>query len=54
MGAVAQNKLPNNDMIGYVINDKHPKTIRVACDRWGQGNSQRNSVGYRGRSERVV
>lgn len=21
-------------MIGYVINDKHPKTIRVACDRY--------------------
>ena len=21
-------------MLGYVINDKHPKTIRVACDRY--------------------
>ena len=21
-------------MIGYVINDKHPKSIRVACDRY--------------------
>lgn len=28
------NKLPNNEMIGYVINDKHPKSIRVACDRY--------------------
>eukprot|EP00971_Amphidinium_carterae_P258987 5139923-Amphidinium_carterae.1 len=24
-----KNKLPNNEMIGYVINDKHPKSIRV-------------------------
>jgi ribosomal protein S17 len=29
-----KNKLPNFEMIGYVINDKHPKTIRVACDRY--------------------
>mmetsp|Transcript_38479 Transcript_38479/g.86772 ORF Transcript_38479/g.86772 Transcript_38479/m.86772 type:complete len:146 (+) Transcript_38479:99-536(+) len=28
------NKLPNNEMIGYVVNDKHPKSIRVACDRY--------------------
>ena len=21
-------------MLGYVINDKHPKSIRVACDRY--------------------
>jgi len=31
---VMKNKLPNFEMIGYVINDKHPKTIRVACDRY--------------------
>uniref|UniRef100_A0A0G4H065 30S ribosomal protein S17 n=1 Tax=Chromera velia CCMP2878 TaxID=1169474 RepID=A0A0G4H065_9ALVE len=30
----AKNRLPNNEMIGYVINDKHPKSIRVACDRY--------------------
>ncbi|CEM02574.1 unnamed protein product [Vitrella brassicaformis CCMP3155] len=30
----AKNSLPNNEMIGYVINDKHPKSIRVACDRY--------------------
>ncbi|BAM41650.1 ribosomal protein S17 [Theileria orientalis strain Shintoku] len=29
-----KNRLPNNELIGYVINDKHPKTIRVACDRY--------------------
>ena len=29
-----RNKLPNNEMIGYVANDKHPKTIKVACDRY--------------------
>mmetsp|Transcript_46333 Transcript_46333/g.128930 ORF Transcript_46333/g.128930 Transcript_46333/m.128930 type:complete len:141 (+) Transcript_46333:168-590(+) len=29
-----KNTLPNNELIGYVINDKHPKTIRVACDRY--------------------
>mmetsp|Transcript_44485 Transcript_44485/g.81237 ORF Transcript_44485/g.81237 Transcript_44485/m.81237 type:complete len:159 (+) Transcript_44485:68-544(+) len=29
-----KNKLPNNEMIGYVINDKHPKSIRVACDKY--------------------
>ncbi|CDJ63318.1 30S Ribosomal protein S17, putative [Eimeria necatrix] len=29
-----KNKLPNNELIGYVINDKHPKSIRVACDRY--------------------
>jgi small subunit ribosomal protein S17 len=29
-----KNKLPNFEMVGYVINDKHPKTIRVACDRY--------------------
>ncbi|CAE8732895.1 unnamed protein product [Polarella glacialis] len=28
------NKLPNNEMIGYVVNDKHPKSVRVACDRY--------------------
>ncbi|CAJ1430291.1 unnamed protein product [Effrenium voratum] len=28
------NKLPNNEMVGYVMNDKHPKSIRVACDRY--------------------
>lgn len=31
---VMKNKLPNFEMIGYVINDKHPKSIRVACDRY--------------------
>ena len=31
---VMNNKLPNFEMIGYVINDKHPKSIRVACDRY--------------------
>eukprot|EP00386_Alphamonas_edax_P000131 GDKI01000335.1.p1 GENE.GDKI01000335.1~~GDKI01000335.1.p1 ORF type:complete len:146 (-),score=30.38 GDKI01000335.1:352-789(-) len=30
----AKNRLPNNEMIGYVINDKHPKSIKVACDRY--------------------
>ncbi|KAF8818027.1 putative ribosomal protein S17, partial [Cardiosporidium cionae] len=30
----AKNTLPNNEMIGYVMNDKHPKSIRVACDRY--------------------
>ena len=25
---------PLNEMVGYVINDKHPKTVRVACDRY--------------------
>jgi ribosomal protein S17 len=30
----ARNKEPLNEMVGYVINDKHPKTIRVACDRY--------------------
>ncbi|CDR97465.1 30S ribosomal protein S17 [Babesia bigemina] len=30
----AKNRLPNNELIGYVINDKHPKSIRVACDRY--------------------
>ena len=29
-----KNKLPNFEMVGYVINDKHPKSIRVACDRY--------------------
>lgn len=29
-----KNRLPNNELIGYVINDKHPKSIRVACDRY--------------------
>ncbi|KAL8274660.1 hypothetical protein Esti_001375 [Eimeria stiedai] len=29
-----KNKLPNNELVGYVINDKHPKSIRVACDRY--------------------
>eukprot|EP00397_Hematodinium_sp_SG-2012_P055438 GEMP01067655.1.p1 GENE.GEMP01067655.1~~GEMP01067655.1.p1 ORF type:complete len:153 (+),score=34.62 GEMP01067655.1:193-651(+) len=29
-----KNKLPNNEMIGYVINDKHPKSLRVACDKY--------------------
>ncbi|EAA19769.1 hypothetical protein [Plasmodium yoelii yoelii] len=29
-----KNNLANNEMIGYVINDKHPKSIRVACDRF--------------------
>eukprot|EP00811_Abedinium_folium_P013425 NODE_22480_length_706_cov_3.975820.p2 GENE.NODE_22480_length_706_cov_3.975820~~NODE_22480_length_706_cov_3.975820.p2 ORF type:complete len:140 (+),score=22.54 NODE_22480_length_706_cov_3.975820:124-543(+) len=29
-----KNALPNNEMIGYVISDKHPRTIRVACDRY--------------------
>jgi small subunit ribosomal protein S17 len=23
----------NNSLLGYVINDKHPKCIRVACDK---------------------
>lgn len=31
---VMKNRLPNFEMIGYVINDKHPKTVRVACDRY--------------------
>lgn len=31
---VMKNKLPNFEMVGYVINDKHPKSIRVACDRY--------------------
>ncbi len=31
---VMKNKLPNFEMVGYVINDKHPKTVRVACDRY--------------------
>lgn len=30
---VAKNYQPNNNMIGYVINDKHPKSIRVQCER---------------------
>eukprot|EP00389_Voromonas_pontica_P015987 GDKH01025014.1.p2 GENE.GDKH01025014.1~~GDKH01025014.1.p2 ORF type:complete len:135 (+),score=14.74 GDKH01025014.1:260-664(+) len=30
----SRNTLPNNDLIGYVINDKHPKSIRVQCDRY--------------------
>ena len=30
----SRNKEPLNEMVGYVINDKHPKTIRVACDRY--------------------
>ena len=29
-----RNKEPLNEMVGYVINDKHPKTVRVACDRY--------------------
>ncbi|CAD7926746.1 unnamed protein product [Amoebophrya sp. A25] len=29
-----RNKKPNDEMVGYVTNDKHPKSIRVACDRW--------------------
>ncbi|CDI77245.1 30S Ribosomal protein S17, putative [Eimeria acervulina] len=29
-----KNKLPGNELVGYVINDKHPKSIRVACDRY--------------------
>ncbi len=29
-----RNKQPNDEMLGYVINDKHPKSIRVACDRY--------------------
>jgi len=29
-----KNKLPNNEMIGYVSNDKHPKTVKVACDKY--------------------
>ncbi|KNG74811.1 ribosomal protein S17 [Plasmodium falciparum IGH-CR14] len=29
-----KNNLANKEMIGYVINDKHPKSIRVACDRY--------------------
>eukprot|EP00922_Rhytidocystis_sp_ex-Travisia-forbesii_P011183 GHVS01016370.1.p1 GENE.GHVS01016370.1~~GHVS01016370.1.p1 ORF type:complete len:138 (+),score=20.45 GHVS01016370.1:60-473(+) len=32
--AFSKNNLPNFEMIGYVINDKHPKSIRVACDRY--------------------
>ena len=31
---VMKNRLPNFEMVGYVINDKHPKTVRVACDRY--------------------
>eukprot|EP01066_Platyproteum_vivax_P003708 Platyproteum_vivax@DN1466_c0_g1_i1.p1 len=30
----ARNKLPNNEMIGLVVNAKHPKTIKVRCDRY--------------------
>uniref|UniRef100_A0A3B0NIQ4 Ribosomal protein S17, putative n=1 Tax=Theileria annulata TaxID=5874 RepID=A0A3B0NIQ4_THEAN len=33
-----KNRLPNNELIGYVINDKHPKSIRVACDRYSYLN----------------
>ena len=29
-----KNKQPENEMLGYVINDKHPKSVRVACDRY--------------------
>eukprot|EP00392_Amoebophrya_sp_AT5.2_P018876 g19525.t1 len=29
-----KNKMPNNEMVGYVVNDKHPKSIRVSCDRY--------------------
>jgi ribosomal protein S17 len=29
-----KNKQPHNEMLGYVVNDKHPKTIKVACDRY--------------------
>ena len=29
-----KNKQPNQEMVGYVMNDKHPKSIRVACDRY--------------------
>mmetsp|Transcript_58753 Transcript_58753/g.157067 ORF Transcript_58753/g.157067 Transcript_58753/m.157067 type:complete len:162 (+) Transcript_58753:2-487(+) len=28
------NALPNNEMLGYVVSDKHPKTIKVKCDRY--------------------
>lgn len=34
VSSVMKNKLPNNELVGYVINDKHPKSIRVACDRY--------------------
>jgi len=29
-----KNKQPHNEMLGYVVNDKHPKSIKVACDRY--------------------
>jgi ribosomal protein S17 len=31
---MAKSRLPMNEMIGYVDNDKHPKTVRVSCDRY--------------------
>ncbi|EER05745.1 30S ribosomal protein S17, putative [Perkinsus marinus ATCC 50983] len=29
-----KNKMPGNEMIGFVVNDKHPKSVRVFCDRF--------------------
>eukprot|EP00916_Digyalum_oweni_P019599 GHVL01032658.1.p1 GENE.GHVL01032658.1~~GHVL01032658.1.p1 ORF type:complete len:134 (-),score=14.73 GHVL01032658.1:40-441(-) len=29
-----KNVLPNNEMIGFVSNDNHPKSIKVSCDRY--------------------
>ncbi|KAF4675386.1 hypothetical protein FOL47_007844 [Perkinsus chesapeaki] len=26
--------MPGNEMIGFVVNDKHPKSVRVFCDRF--------------------
>ena len=31
---MAKSRLSMNEMIGYVDNDKHPKTVRVSCDRY--------------------
>ena len=41
-----KNKQPNDEMLGYVINDKHPKSIRVACDRYMYVMRYRKSFRY--------
>jgi ribosomal protein S17 len=41
-----RNAAPNNSMVGYVINDKHPKSIRVACDRYIYSMRYKKSFRY--------
>ena len=43
---VMRNKQPNDELVGYVMNDKHPKSTRVACDRFIYVMRYRKSFRY--------